>query len=455
MSTDNLQLAWREEEHPPLELLRQYQEEMLPADVSHLIERHMLSCAICADIVEGLVLTDHEKTRLAVHDIQGRLHKKLQQKRKKKTTPKFLWADWRMAAAILVLVCSIALVYFYQVSLLNRQQQEAVKTAAAEGEQEAAPAATAQASDSAVTGAASALSSETLNKAPVEAEGRSALEAAGTKNSPPAVPHPAVAPDSKRSQRAAEQATGNRLQTKSDSSTLKPLPAAGAKGTTGPPTKNATGAAKEVPAPGNKESNQNVSSQRKEFMGRAVSSDGKGLAGVIVKMKDANLGASTDAQGYFKLPLTKDSETLQFENSGFQPLEISLSKGMTALNFIFKEEGLFVDEEVVVAYETHASAAPEIAAAPVPDLEYFKNYLWQNAHYAAAEAKLEADGKVTVAFTVMPDSSIGNFEIIESAGQSLNAAAIRLLKEGPAWRAATTNGTPVRQDVKVSIWFRH
>lgn len=444
MSTDNIQVAWRNEEHPPLELLRQYQEDLLSADASHLIERHLLSCDICTDVVEGLVLSDQEQIKAAVHDINARLSKKLQQKRKKKAAPTFLWADWRMAAAILVLVCSIALIYFYQVSLLQGQQAEEANISKSEANPEAASAATFLTPDSSVTAPTPPLATAPLAKAPSKAKGLKGSKAVGAKERPSAVPapdFPAQEPFDSAKQDASVVA-----------GVLEERRASAETGASSATTIS-------VDSPEAAVSRQNAAEPGRQITGRVVSSDGQGLPGVSVQIKDAAVGVSTDAQGDFSLQLPEDRKVLKFNYIGFEPKEVKLNDETDTLNVTLKKERNSLSEVAVLDDEARPNDArkisPYVAAAPAPGRRSFKKYIKQNTHYPVAEAPTKARGKVTIGFTVMRDGSIGNFKVLKSMNAAFDAEAIRLLKEGPAWKPAFKNGTPVRQDVTIDIRFRH
>jgi hypothetical protein len=111
MSRNNLPAEWGLEEHPPMETLRQYQAGTLPPDLRHQVERHLLSCELCSDMVEGMAIARPARVRLAVRETHGRLKHLLAQKKRKRKV--FQWPIWQTAAVLLVLAFAIAEVIYH------------------------------------------------------------------------------------------------------------------------------------------------------------------------------------------------------------------------------------------------------------------------------------------------------------------------------------------------------
>ena len=66
----------------------------------------------------------------------------------------------------------------------------------------------------------------------------------------------------------------------------------------------------------------------------------------------------------------------------------------------------------------------------------------------------EIEGKVLVQITINEIGEVSNPTIVEGLGYGCDEEAIRLIKEGPEWKAAIKNGAPVSQTVKVKITFK-
>lgn len=121
MQEDNQIVKWGAEEHPPVELLRQHEEGTLPDNLEYQLERHLLDCELCTDILEGIALTDRPRTRSNVNKINQRIQTRLRKQRKK--TIMHGLSDWRVVVAILMLFCLLGLlVFFHYMRSLPSQQ---------------------------------------------------------------------------------------------------------------------------------------------------------------------------------------------------------------------------------------------------------------------------------------------------------------------------------------------
>jgi len=107
-------IKWSSEEHPSIELLRQHEEGTLPKEMEHELEKHLLDCELCTDVLEGIALTDRQRTRGNVYKISQRIRTRIRKNRKK--TIMHGLSDWRVVVAIVLLFCLLALlVFFYYV----------------------------------------------------------------------------------------------------------------------------------------------------------------------------------------------------------------------------------------------------------------------------------------------------------------------------------------------------
>jgi len=61
---------------------------------------------------------------------------------------------------------------------------------------------------------------------------------------------------------------------------------------------------------------------------------------------------------------------------------------------------------------------------------------------------------VIISFIINTDSTLSDFRIIESPGESFSLEAKRLIKEGPRWIPATENGIHVKEETRIKIVFR-
>ena len=106
-----------------------------------------------------------------------------------------------------------------------------------------------------------------------------------------------------------------------------------------------------------------------------------------------------------------------------------------------------------IQMEKKISESEFIHAEPVSGRKDFENYVGENLRYPDVLKK----GKkaiVFMSFLVRSNGAIDSIKIIKSPGTSFSDEAIRLIKEGPAWKPATENGSSVDEEVKISIVFK-
>ncbi|QHL85944.1 hypothetical protein GU926_00190 [Nibribacter ruber] len=110
-SNHHFEQDWGPEGHPSLEVLRGYQSERLSPEQNHLVERHLVSCELCSDLVEGMELAQAAKVYHAVKETRGRVKQYLDKKKRK---PKFfVWSAWQTAAILLILLFCLALMVYH------------------------------------------------------------------------------------------------------------------------------------------------------------------------------------------------------------------------------------------------------------------------------------------------------------------------------------------------------
>jgi hypothetical protein len=189
------------------------------------------------------------------------------------------------------------------------------------------------------------------------------------------------------------------------------------------------------------------------YIGKVLDINNRPLAGASLNLKGAlPLGTTTDNEGLFKLRLPPADTTLQLTVSmvGYNQTSLALnnlSYEARSSNVIYlKPNNTDLDEVVVTGYgakrKATQAAAPSISnerldtswisAAPVIGRPAYLQYL------RLTKGKLGLDSTVTgtetVSFIVSRDGSLSSFKIEQSLSPAHDAAIIRLVTEGPAWR---------------------
>ena len=95
-----------------------------------------------------------------------------------------------------------------------------------------------------------------------------------------------------------------------------------------------------------------------------------------------------------------------------------------------------VQQEVEKVYQ-EAEVMPEFPGG----MQELMTYMVESINYPETAEADELEGKVFVQFVVAPDGKVGNVEVLKSVRDDLDAEAVRVISEMPAW-------TPVKQEGK-------
>jgi hypothetical protein len=189
------------------------------------------------------------------------------------------------------------------------------------------------------------------------------------------------------------------------------------------------------------------------YSGKVLDINNRPLAGASLNLKGAlPPGTTTDNEGFFKLNVPRTDTTLQLTVSliGYNQTSLALNNQSfeaKSSNVIYlKPSNTNLDEVVVTGYgakrrATQASAPSIssdrldtnwISAAPVVGRQAYLQYI------RLTIGKLGLDSTITgtesVSFIVSRDGSLSAFKIEQSLSPAHDAAIIRLVTEGPAWR---------------------
>ena len=93
-------------------------------------------------------------------------------------------------------------------------------------------------------------------------------------------------------------------------------------------------------------------------------------------------------------------------------------------------------------------------AQPVIGQPAYNTYLRSNLRYPATARQLGITGTISVSFTVNPDSTLTDFQVVKGFRSDLNQEALRLIKTGPGWVPARRYQKPVAETKTITIPFR-
>ncbi|PRY09994.1 TonB family protein [Pontibacter ummariensis] len=464
MPHDKRHIHWPKDEHPSLELLRQYQQEELSPAQAHQVEKHLLDCELCSDVLEGMALSDPSQTKAAVQDIQTRLAVQREQEKQQTLLPVYL-TDWRVAASLLLLVGTAVLVLYYNYVQLQAGQpeiarvQEAVGPAAEEkvalpAEEASAPPTIALGPDTvppAIVAAPAKKRPSNLGQDELFEEEKAIedlqIPLADTIISEENVPMIAAAPV--KSTAAPSTVTESVMQDYAVTPALVPDSGSIAKALQGQVAGVSTiriRGSSTIPA------KSAGSSTARMISGRVLSEAGEPLPGVTVQLKGTKLGTTTDAEGNYTLPVFGKEAVLVFNFIGYKTEERLLAQNASAVDVNLNQDRQALSEVVVVGYGESkgiGTGTPAfIPAEPTSGRRAFRKYLQENMRAVPEK------GRVTLTFTVSPTGTLEDFKVKRSLCPDCDAEALRLVQNGPAWKPATRGGTPVAQEVKVKVRFK-
>ena len=116
-----------------------------------------------------------------------------------------------------------------------------------------------------------------------------------------------------------------------------------------------------------------------------------------------------------------------------------------------------LNEIVLVGYGRAKKAVADqttyAAPQPVSGRSSFNRYVEENMRRPQSLPQGE-NAVAIVRFLVRSTGVIDSLRIVSSPGDEFSAEAMRLIREGPAWKPAEENGLPVDEEVQVRLVFR-
>lgn len=466
--------------HLPVALLRQYVAGTLAPAAQYRVEAHTLDCQRCAEVLEGLEMTDATTTDQSLADLQSRLRTRVAQDASRKSAADWPWLQ--MAGVLLLLIASIV---GWRLNQANTEAQSEPVAAVMRREEAGV------AQSETITPAAPKLELEALESesAPAEIAAADALvsEVARPAPSRQVASARAKAARSTRSARLAKSASVDiaaiRTEAFDSKDKLVPdsisapgvaaaeAPAAVAATSPLPPdharTSLARTAAGTTSDSGKRAAKMPPSSDARSLVssGAPVASmslvrgritdqrSGEGLPGVSVLVKGTRQGVSTQADGSFALPLTDSQSTLTIASIGYQTREYRLTSPGAPLTLALAADTKSLSE-VVVTRKGKMPVPPAVGPAPAGGLPAFHEYLKKALEYPERALTDRTEGTVKLRFTVTAAGAIEDLKVVSGLSKECDEEALRLVREGPAWFPGVIGGRRTAQQVRISVPFR-
>ncbi|QMU30836.1 energy transducer TonB [Adhaeribacter radiodurans] len=122
---DTLKWLLPDDGHFSLEQLRLYQEENLSALARHQVEKHLLDCDLCTDVLAGIAVSNRGQTQNAVNQLSQQIKSKVQSEPRLKARS-FYGPALRIAAGFLILLVSFGVFRYLQRPTLTATPESSV-----------------------------------------------------------------------------------------------------------------------------------------------------------------------------------------------------------------------------------------------------------------------------------------------------------------------------------------
>ena len=191
--------------------------------------------------------------------------------------------------------------------------------------------------------------------------------------------------------------------------------------------------------------------------GRVLSTeDGEAIPGVSVRLAGTGSGVISGMNGAFFLAVgAAVTGEITVSYVGYHSRQIPFQSGDT-LNILL-EPDYTVPGEIVVADYDNLSGIREVTGYTAPEpsggLAGFNRYLRENTRYPSPLPDPGLRTSVVLKATVSTGGDLLDVEVLRSPGPEFEREALRLLREGPPWAAATENGRPVPGSAIIRIRF--
>lgn len=180
--------------------------------------------------------------------------------------------------------------------------------------------------------------------------------------------------------------------------------------------------------------------------------DGKPLAGVVIKVKDKNMGTTTDMDGNYMIN-AGPSDELVFTFVGFESSTVPVTdKKIIDVKLKSKNDGTPIGlHEVVVAglkptinYESEEifTTVEENPSFEGGVLELYR-FIAKNLRYPIEARNKNIDGKVFVKFIVRADGTTSDISILKGIGAGCDEEVVRVVGMMPKWKPGKQKGKPV------------
>jgi len=192
------------------------------------------------------------------------------------------------------------------------------------------------------------------------------------------------------------------------------------------------------------------------FSGKVVDGQNRSIPFATVKMANANQIAAADQYGYFQFKSRDSIAEISISSEGYRDRNLVLNSNQQALNIMLdplNEKGKLSEvkskstgKKAAYGFDDSELKGYVMDAEPVIGWDQYNLYLDSNKRIPTNEPRI--NGEVVVSFKVNQKGEFSSFEVEKSMSKAYNNEAIRLIKQGPAWRVIKGKKPKVKVIVK-------
>ena len=189
------------------------------------------------------------------------------------------------------------------------------------------------------------------------------------------------------------------------------------------------------------------------FSGKVIDVQNRSVANATVVMNNIKQSTLTDQNGFFQFQSKDTIADISISSAGYQNVNLKLNSNQSSLITLDKAQAN-LDEVVVSGYGNAGKKKQQskdlkiyvMDAEPVIGWEKYNQYIDSNKRIPQNESLQK--GEVVLSFKVNQKGELSSFNVEQSLNKAYDNEAIRLVKEGPAWRITKGKKTKVKVIVK-------
>lgn len=180
------------------------------------------------------------------------------------------------------------------------------------------------------------------------------------------------------------------------------------------------------------------------FTAQVVSTDNAPLPFSNISVKKDNFGTYADVQGMLRLVSTDSVLNIEAKSAGYMPKTVTLRNNQPQTKIVLKEDAVAEKDKMFVTGNNTGSLLrarrPMVItdsmanAEPADGWKNYNIYVANNIDISDEMIKHDVHGEVELSFDVRKNGTISAIKVIKSLGAEYDAAAKRLLLEGPQWK---------------------